>query len=152
MKEVHVECFPDEVLVKKLGIARKQITHHSGKSRVFAKLKTSKLQIALVDEDPGSAKCGYENSLIFVSKEFGISEWKDKSGNKVLVLKGKLEDWIITTCKAAKIDIQKDFGLPTKPNVLHEVINDRIGNFEKLIDYLLEKENTGIQQLKDRLR
>ena len=30
MKNIHVECLPDEYLVKKLGFTRKSITHHQG--------------------------------------------------------------------------------------------------------------------------
>jgi hypothetical protein len=152
MKEVHVECLPDEALVKKLGISKKQITHHSGKSRVFAKMKVSKKQIALVDEDPDSAKCSYEQGLNRISESFGIIEWKDKSDNRILVLKGKLEDWIIGTCKAAKVDLKKDFGLPDKPNDLHDVINTRMNNFEKLIGHLIKIENPAIILLKERLQ
>ncbi len=152
MKEVHVECLPDEALVKKMGVHKKKVTHHAGKSRVFAKMKVSENQIALVDEDPDSAKTSYEKDLDFVNELFGVSEFTDKSGNRILVLKGKLEDWIIATCKTAKIDLTKDFGLPKKPSELHEVINQRIKTFEKLLHHLLQIENPAAIRLRDRLQ
>lgn len=150
MKEIHVECLPDETLVKVLGASRKQITHHSGKSRVFAKLKVSSNQIALVDEDPDSPKCSYEKSLKRLSESSGITEWADNSGNRIYVLRGKLEDWIINLCNAAQIDLKK-FNLPDKPNAMHEVINERLSSFEKLLRHLLEQENPGILKLKKAL-
>ena len=42
MKIVHVECKPDELLVSKLGVQKKQITHHQGKTRVFHALGRGK--------------------------------------------------------------------------------------------------------------
>ena len=34
MKEVHVECYPDGLLISKLGFTKKKIKHGFGKSRV----------------------------------------------------------------------------------------------------------------------
>jgi len=56
MKQVHVECLPDEALIIKMGFTWKAVIHHGGKSRVFHKLKSVSNQLALVDEDPGSGK------------------------------------------------------------------------------------------------
>jgi hypothetical protein len=149
MREVHVECKPDEALVRRLGINRNQVTHHAGKSRVFAKMKKSVGQIALVDEDPGSPQTSYEKRLVFRSEEHGIKEFEDDAGNRVLVLTGKLEDWVVDTCKKAKVDLKQKFNLPNKPNDLHGIINDRIGTIEALVDYLLSIENPAVVRLKD---
>jgi hypothetical protein len=143
---IHVECLPDETLVKKLGITRKMVHHHAGKSRVFNKLKTTSGDTAMVDEDPGSIKTDYENQLTFIQESFGIKLYKDKRGNKILILKIKLEDWIIAACKVAKVNIS-DFGLSDRPNDLHEMINQRLSSFEKLIDYLKETNNQNINHL-----
>ena len=95
MKIVHVECRPDELLISKLGFPGKFIVHHQGKSRVFNALSKNKGLLAMVDEDPGSAKTKYEK-LLHLKEEFdGIKYLHDKSGNKVFILKGKLENWII---------------------------------------------------------
>jgi hypothetical protein len=59
-----------------------------------------------------------------------------------------LEDWIIYICKKAGIKLA-DFGLPEKPNDLHDVINQRINKFENLIDHLKDNKNAEINQLKD---
>lgn len=147
MIHVHVECLPDERLVTKLGHTRKFITHHQGKSRIFSTLRKNKNLIAIVDEDPGSIKTRYEESLKFREEIEGISYFTDTSGNIILILKGKLEDWIIAACKKQNIDISKH-GLPVKPNDLHDVIHHRLEVFGKLIDELIQQKNPAVLRLK----
>jgi hypothetical protein len=147
MKQVHVECLPDEKLVTKLGHTRKFITHHQGKSRIFSTLRKNKNLVAIVDEDPGSTKSRYEESLNLREEFEGIRYFTDTSGNIVLILKGKLEDWIIAACKKQKIDISK-YGLPVMPNELHDVIHHRLDVFGRLIDELLKQKNPAILKLK----
>ena len=151
MKEIHVECKPDEALVKKLGYTAKAITHHYGKAKVFGKLIKSTNLIAMVDEDPGCPQSTYEKDLIFINEEQGVKVYKDNAGNKIISLKVKLEDWIINACKQSKIDISK-FNLPNKANDLHSTINSKISNFENLISELLSKNNPSVLKLKDVLK
>jgi hypothetical protein len=146
MKQVHVECDPDEKLVLKLGFNRKTIVHHQGKSRIFKQLEKSKDQLAIVDEDPGSNKTTYEKSLKLVDKFEGINYYTDKSANKIFVLKVKLEDWILEACNQSDIKVAS-FGLPNKPNDLHNVINSRLTAFSKLLDELHKKNNPAIIRL-----
>jgi hypothetical protein len=147
MKKVHVECKADELLVSKLGFQRKLVIHHQGKSRVFHALGEMKYQLAMVDEDPGSAKTSYEKALELIEESEGIKYFSDQLGNKIFFLKGKLEDWIINACKQHKIR-PSTFGLPEKPNDLHDVINHKLSSFEKLINELIAKNNPAILKLK----
>ena len=147
MKMVHVECKPDELLVSKLGFSRKLVTHHQGKSRVFHALGKIKHQLAMVDEDPGCAKTNFERKLKFIEESEGIKYFSDQSGNKIFILKGKLEDWIINACKQHEIKISA-YGLPEKPDDLHDVINQKLSKFEELIDELIAKNNPAILKLK----
>jgi hypothetical protein len=146
--DLHVECLPDEALLKKLGFTRKQITHHGGKSRVFAELSKKNDQFAMVDEDPGKASPPYHRKLILKKEKYGISYFRDaKRNNTVLILKEKLEDWILDISKKDKIDVA-DFGLPARPNDLHDIINYKLSAFEKLLDKLKQNKNKPLQQLK----
>ena len=147
MKTVHVECLPDKLLISKLGFTRKFIDHHPGKSRVFHALSKNKGLLAMVDEDPGSVKTKYEKSLHFKEEFEGIKYFYDNSGNKVFILKGKLEDWIICVCKKQKVNLT-NFGLPNKPNDLHDVINYKLQNFSRLIDELIKLRSPAIIKLK----
>jgi len=147
MKHIHIECLPDEYLVKRLGFTRKSITHHQGKSRVFHALKSKTGQLAIVDEDPGSIKTSYEKSLQFREEVEGIKYFTDASGNKILFLNGKLEDWIISVCKKESVELNR-FGLPDKPDDLHDQINQKLINFDRVLVELLKKNNQSLLKLK----
>ena len=148
MKQIHVECLPDERLVLKLGFNKKMITHHQGRSRIFNNLSKRKDELALVDEDPGSGRNNHEKTLKIIEEFEGIKYIKDQRGNKICMLTGKLEDWIISLCKKSKIKLS-DFGLPEKADDLHDVINYRLESFGKLLAELLKKKSPGILKLKE---
>lgn len=150
MKHIHIECLPDEHLTKKLGFTRKFITHHQGKSRVFHVISKNENQLAMVDEDPGSVKTSYEKSLKLIEEVEGIKCYSDKSGNRIFVLKGKLEDWIITICKKEKIDLSR-FGLPSDSDGFHEQINNKLANFDRLLTELESRQCSALNTLKSRL-
>ncbi len=105
----------------------------------------------MVDEDPGSAKTTYEKDLVFIEELHSIKIYSDEPGNKVLILKGKLEDWIVSLCKKSGVNLV-NFGLPEKPNELHSVIIQRMIQYEELIDNLLKINNAELNQLKKWLR
>ncbi len=148
MVKVHVECLPDETLIRSLGISKRMVEHHAGKARVFHRLKTTDGNIGMVDEDPNSVKHPDENKLILKDERFGIKRYKDQRGNSILILKVKLEDWIIAVCKVAKIDIGK-FGLSSNPSELHGMLNSRLPAFKRLINHLVKQGNEHIIQLKN---
>ena len=145
---IHVECLPDETLLRKLGYTRRQVQHYQGKSRVFAKMRSLTDQVGLVDEDPMAAQHPYELSLIAQETAHGVTLRRDPNrNNKVLVLRVKLEDWIISACSASGIEIEQ-YGLPPRPNDLHHVINNRISAYEHLLDTLLAAHNPGLETLR----
>ena len=149
---VHVECIPDETLLKKLGFTKKQIQHHAGKTRVLAHISNNRNQLAMVDEDPNSVSNPYERELRVEKEVLGLKYCMDKKlNNKVLVLKPKLEDWIIYACKKSNIDLKK-YGLPAKGDGLHGIINNRLSAYERPLDDLLQNKNECLFQLKNWLR
>lgn len=150
MKQIHVECDPDEVLVKKIGFTRKQVRHHSGKGKLFNRLQNESNHLAMVDEDSGCNMSQYEKNLQFLRENHGIKVYQDRQQNKVIVLKIKLEDWIINACKLSNLK-PSVFNLPSDPNELHSVINSRMSNYGNLLDRLLETENPAILRLKEEL-
>ncbi len=151
MKHIHIECLPDEYLVKKLGFKRKYIIHHQGKSKVFHALRKKSNQVAMVDEDPESVKTNYEKSLQFREEIEGIKYFTDVSGNIILFLNGKLEDWIVSICKKENIDLNK-FGLSDNPDELHDQINHKLKNFDDVLTALLRRNNPSILKLKTWLK
>jgi hypothetical protein len=145
MRSIHVECYPDEALVKQLGF--KQVKHHSGKSRVFGQLSKEKKQCAMVDEDPGSAKSNYEKGLRLLNEKDGLKQFTDNNGNIVVVLQGKLEDWILVVCKKSGVDISR-YNLPINNRELHSIIHLRLKSFNDLIQDLLKRKNPALLTLK----
>jgi hypothetical protein len=144
---IHIECLPDETLLKKLGYTKNQVIHHQGKSRVFGKMKSLIDQVGLIDEDPMSTKHPYEQHLVAQESAHGITYLRDaQRNNKVFVLRVKLEDWIISACQASHVNAAH-FGLPHRPSELHSVINSKINAFEKLLDELLTAKNPNLLTL-----
>jgi len=148
---IHVECLPDETLAMALGVPRKRIVHHAGKSRVFAQIKKEKDCMAIVDEDPGSARCSYERSLSLDSAEYGMEFLSDKDGRKVIRLAVKLEDWVLARCVEVKLKPEESH-LPSQPNELHRVVNSKLDSFSKLIAELLNRDSPGVKLLRSKLK
>lgn len=151
MKQVHVECLPDALLVSKLGFTKRLIKHHHGKAKVFNRLNRSDSVLAMVDEDPGSGKSGYEKSLMLKDEKFGIKYYLDANQNKICILSGELEAWILDVCTRTKID-PTNFGLPGKYKELKKVILFRLDNLGRLLDELVRQKNPSIMQLKSWLK
>jgi hypothetical protein len=151
MKIVHVECDPDELLVKKLGCTKKKVEHHRGRTRIVKALQKESNLNALIDEDPGSPRHSYLKALKYIETCEGIDYFTDISGNRIFQLRGKLEDWIVAACKKEKIKLS-NYGLPSDPDELTEIINYRLNNFEKLLDAMLEKKNPALSKLQSWLK
>ena len=101
---VLVECKPDEALVRQLGRARRDCVHHDDKGRVCNRLARTEGLVAMIDEDPDSAQPKYLNGLETVSDSDGIRVMRDSVLNhRVIVLKPRLEEWMIATAKAFRM-------------------------------------------------
>lgn len=148
MREILVECYPDAHLVQKIGFTKKYIRHCFGKANVLNQASKKENILALVDEDPESAKHPHQQKMKVVDKFDGINHYKDNSNNNIFELKIKLEDWIISVCKISKIKLS-DFGLSDEPDRLHKEINQKLDNFDKLLDFLIEKQNPVLLKLRE---
>ncbi|WP_375447168.1 hypothetical protein [uncultured Fibrella sp.] len=136
MKQIHLECKPDEVLVRALGFPRKVVNHHNDKGRVCNKLEKEQGAIGMIDEDPASPQPTYLKQLIEVENRHGIRLLKDDNrSHHVIVIRPRLEEWILTACARQQVDI-KLFGLPDKPERLHQLVTSRLKQFNELIDHL----------------
>jgi hypothetical protein len=136
-----VECKPDEVLVKSLTLtSRKNIQHAGNKSQLLKKLteqfSNSK---ALIDEDPGSIQPPslqkFREKQDLTSYRLKILRQKSRN-NTLIILRPRLEEWILEAAKEAKIDPRK-YNLPKDPTQLHEQINMQIDQFQKLVKDLV---------------
>ena len=150
MKEVHLECLPDETLVKILGIPKKLVKHHNDKGRVCKSLKKNINIIGIVDEDPGAPQPSYISELILVEPDskHGLRVLTDlKRNNFLIIVCPRLEDWIINVTNRQQVKLQQ-FSLPNKSTELHRIINTRLESFKKLIEHLHEVNCESILHLK----
>jgi len=156
---IFVECKPDYALVSRLiSASGPKVEHSANKSAVLAKLVRRKgfpnyeNSLGMIDEDPRS----YQPRII---KEFAETEssFECKIGllhykwlnNHVLVLRPRLEEWIIESARETGINMT-DYDLPNEPEVLHQIINLNIDKFELLID-ALKTRSARVRELKQRI-
>ncbi|KPV61902.1 MAG: hypothetical protein AOA66_1574 [Candidatus Bathyarchaeota archaeon BA2] len=135
-----VECKPDATLVKSLTrTSRKNIEHAGNKSELLKKLAerygNSK---GIIDEDPWSIQPPHLQK--FKEKQdltrYNLKILRQTRKNNILImLRPRLEDWILEAAREASIDVKK-YNLPNDPVKLHEQINIQIGNFQKLVEDL----------------
>lgn len=133
---IYLECKPDEVLVRMLGVAKKEARHAGDKGGVCNRLRKSTNAKGLIDEDPRSSQPPYLQTLTPHSNEHDIKVLYDKSaGNYLFMLCPKLEGWILGAARKANVDVTQ-YGLPDDEDKLHKVINSRLRNFENLLNDL----------------
>ena len=126
MKQIYLERKPDEVLVKALGFLRKVVNHHNDRGRVCDKSEKEIEAIGLIDEDPGSSHPTYLKSLIAVETKHDVRLLKDANrGHILIVIQPRPEEWILTLAAKQQVDV-KQFGLPDKPERLHQLVTSRL--------------------------
>jgi hypothetical protein len=146
-----LECRPDETLARELGWARRDCQHLNDKGRVCNRLKRSEGLVAMIDEDPGAAQPAYLVELGRVSELHGVRLLRDeRRGHRVIVLRPRLEEWVIETASAANLELG-DFGLSGRGNELHREINFRLPKFILLIQALNAAASVGLAHLQQAL-
>lgn len=149
MIEIVVECNPDEALLKVLGYSNKMIIHQPSRGQVVNYLERNPTAIGIVDDDPGSAKPNYFKKFKKETDEkFGVESYAiDKLGTRLIIIKPRLEEWIIKHAQESKIDLTKH-SMPSSGNELHKIINTRIPRFMNLLKEMIEKGSPSLRHLK----
>lgn len=152
---IYVECKPDEALVRHLtGFARRQVAHEfKGEHEVCKRVRAQQGSKGLVDEDPGSPQPPYfgETILAVDRPELGLKVFDDKRrANRIVVLRPKLEDWILDTARGVSVDVRQH-NLPNRPSQLHGVINANLAKFERLLEELLASSSERLDVLRQLL-
>lgn len=148
-KRIVVECNPDEVLVKALGITAKQVAHQNDKGEVCNYMRKTEVKLALIDEDPYSGQPKYLSEFETMEDKFNVRKlFHTKDKKTILVLKPRLEEWIIEQCKVSGI-VPKH--LPNNAQELKKVINLRLNFFGDLVSELLQSKNPGLAYLKNEM-
>lgn len=148
---IFIECFPDEFIVKHLGVKRKQIKHSRSKSRVITDVgKESGNALGMVDEDPDSPFPSELNNYKHNQKEGDIVLLirQGYSNKKIIKLKPRLEAWLYKRARSNKIDPQ-DYSLPPKANDLHNIPHyEKLPKFKKFLTAITDSGDKEINTLK----
>ena len=135
---------PDEILLKCLGVkATKDGRHKSG---VLKELTKREGLVGLVDEDPKNTQSRPKtmNEFRFIEKKLAVELYCHRDNdNYLIVLCPDLESWIIKAAKMSKVDLDL-FNLPKKASALHNIINSRLSNTERLINELVVRKNPAV--------
>ena len=136
-----VECYPDEKLVRALGVPRKQIRHEGGKGCVLNKIRESDAGIGLIDEDPDSHQPRELNQYAMCNQddEFGslrrLTHQKN-TAKKIIIIRPRLEEWLLGRARASSLN-PLDYGLPDNADKLHSLRRyDRKPQFENFLGEL----------------
>jgi hypothetical protein len=119
---IAVECYPDEVVLRELGIPRRQLLHQARKGEVFNWLKKTPGGIGMVDDDPASAqpcdRCNYlqmqaSEGLLLLSRA-------GSGGQKLIVVCPRLKDCLMQRAEACGIN-PRHYQLPDTAKGLHDI-------------------------------
>ena len=157
---VYVECKPDEALVSILTDREARVVHQANKPEVVKALKrTAKGKegaldiVAVVDEDPGSAQprsLREEFNEVRSTENLKILAFRGSSA-KLVILRPRLEEWILSACRLCGVD-PRELGLSDDPNELHRIVNVRLEKFTKLVEGLRGKRCRAVEELEKELR
>ena len=120
--KVLVECDADEVVLRVLGLPRKQLLHFGGKYELLKKLKERPHDVGMVDEDPGKLQPQDMGNYSQMNSAEGLLllTRQGSGGQRLIVVCPKLEDWLIARAKSSGIQ-PEDYGLPDNPDRLHSI-------------------------------
>jgi hypothetical protein len=147
---VFVEGAADRCLLTILGVPCRQVRIENGRDRVLGRLRTNPSAIGMVDEDPGSKPSRDLGNYRQVEADRGLRLLiRQGSGQRLIVLCPRLEDWLIQQAKSSGIR-PEDFGLSGNPRRLHGIPHyEDTAEFRRFVEELIEQNARGIGLLRE---
>ena len=139
---VFVECYPDEALLRAIGVPRKQLRHERCKGEVVKKVLKLDCAIGMIDEDPASAQprdlSNYEE--VEAAEGLRLLARRGSGQRKLVVVCPRLEEWLIQ--RALLSDVKpKDYDLPDDANRLHSIARyDQKGGFRHFLADMIQRD------------
>lgn len=147
---LYVECFPDEVLARTLGVPRREVKHEHGKGNIINRLSKLMAGTAMLDEDPGGSQPRELQNYKRV-KQTGnlvLMEHKNSSAKRVVLMCPRLEEWLYMRAEACEVK-PADYGLPDSAAELHSIPRyEEKPKFVEFLKRLLEMDDE-VKSLKD---
>ena len=121
--KVLVECNADEIVLRSIGVPKKQLFHFGGKDKLMNRLRILPGAVGVVDEDPASIqhpdlKASYRQT--HSAEGLHLLARQGSGGQRLVMICPKLEDWLIERAKSSGI-LPEDYGLPSDPDQLHSI-------------------------------
>ena len=138
---IAVECFPDEILVRSMGIPVARITHQKGKGNVVNAVVRGHASVGVIDQDPDSAQPSEFSRFKSVAQEGDLALMEHHSGNdrRLVVISPRLEEWLIARAIVSGVN-PKDYGLPDTAKNLKRRRYDRLPKYRAFLDQLGAKD------------
>jgi len=124
---IAVECFPDEVLVRSLGVPVARVRHSRGSGNVLNDLLRGHAAWGMIDEDPGKTRPAEIKRFIEQERQGSVilmTGGKDAGGRLVMICP-RLEEWLLARASASGVN-PGDYGLPASSKALR-----KLGRFER---------------------
>jgi len=147
--KVFVECYPDEALLRAIGVPRKQLRHERCKGEVVKKVLKLDCATGIVDEDPASAQprdlSSYEE--VEVAEGLRLLVRRGSSERRLIVVCPRLEEWLIERAHLSDVK-PKDYNLPDDASRLHSIARyDRKDGFQQFLAELIDRDK-GVRLLR----
>jgi len=121
--KVLIECNADYIVLRNIGVQKKQLFHFGGKDKLINRLRNLPGAFGVVDEDPASIqhpdlKASYRQTDS--AEGLHLLARQGSGGQRLVMICPKLEDWLIQRAKSSGIR-PNDYGLPSDPDKLHSI-------------------------------
>ena len=148
-----VECRPDEALLSLLLPSRQHVIHRSGKPEVLKFVKKTEDTLGMIDEDPSSIQPPILSQLqeLESSSQLGLKLSKFSDARRVITLNPRLEEWVLDECRRMDIPLTR-YNLPTDSEAFHDIVNQRLDNFSRLVSDLRSGGSERLRKLSDWLQ
>ena len=143
--KILVECFPDEALLRILGVPRKRLLHERSKGRIITRLRDLPDAMGMVDEDPDSPQhrdlSNYRETQC--TQGLRLLTRQGRIGQRIIVLCPRLEEWLIARAEVSGIR-PENFGFPGSADRLHGIPHyEARQGFRRFVEELMDRDIGG---------
>lgn len=133
-----VECYPDELLVRILGVPRRAIRHACGKGNIFNRLRQLEAGTGLIDEDPGAFQPPEWRNYRAIQRvgNLLLTQHVAAPARQVVVICPRLEEWLYDRASHCQIN-PTFYGLPQTAAALKKISRyDKRPRFREFLECL----------------
>ncbi|MGA4578545.1 hypothetical protein [Limisphaera sp. VF-2] len=135
---LYVECYPDELLARLLGVPRREIRHARGKGNILNRLRNLQAGQGMIDEDPWAPQPEELGQYIEQERsgDLTLRVHKKNPRKRLIVVSPRLEEWLYV--RAAVCGVRPaDYGLPDTGPELRKIPRfDKDQRFEQFVKKL----------------